>query len=87
MIPVSSLFEQYGLTCPDWLGDEVIDDEWLDCPHSLSDDGVHQWELVDPLRHLRLCFDGELFVMRGFDDDDVQIMCYAVSSDGLRMES
>jgi len=87
MIKVKDFFELYGLDCPSWLAWEMLEREWLDCSHTIGDDGVHRWELKDLLRHVVLVYDGDSYVMQGFDSDGEQIMSRSISSDGLHVES
>jgi hypothetical protein len=69
MILVNEFFSVFGVDCPDWLSDELLDDDWLeDCVYSFED-GVHKWIHEDLLRYLVLTFDGELYRMQAFDED------------------
>lgn len=67
MIEIKALFEKYEVICPDWLSEELLEDEWLDSEH-LFDGGVHKWVLDEVMRYVVLSFDGEEYRMQALDE-------------------
>ena len=77
---MKELFEKHNVTPPEWLSDEMLDDEWEDSIYSIINNS-HKWVLKTPIQNMVLLFDGETCILRGFDDGDVVIFEKIITAD------
>ena len=69
---VKELFEEQGVSCPEWLSNEFLKEEWHNSEYSFVDN-THQWILLNPLKNI-ITFDGEEYAFISFDIDDKTIL-------------
>lgn len=70
---LEELFKKYDVQCPEWLKGVFLEDEWLESKYSLEDK-THTWTFKNPLKHLKICFDGENYIFSTINDGEFFIL-------------
>lgn len=82
---VSELFEKGNVSCPGWLQDTILDDNWKDAEYSLENN-LDTWILKNDYQNLKITFDGIEFHFIGYDHqnnimfDNIKTEFYEVQS-------
>jgi len=85
MIEIKMLFEKYGVICPEWLSEELLEDEWVNSEY-IFEDNVHTWILDEtPIRYVILSFDGSSCKRQGFDETKEHVIFEEVITEDYNM--
>ena len=66
---IEELFKKQRIQCPEWLKGTFLEDEWEDSEYS-SDDKIHIWTFKNPIKHLKICFDGTTYTFNAIRDNE-----------------
>ena len=80
---VQELFAKDGITCPDWLSFEEIDNDWIDSTYSHTSQ-LSIWTIKRHDKHCVISFDGETYTFEGFHPkhDDLVIFNKVITESG-----
>jgi hypothetical protein len=66
---LSDLFKRDNVPFPDWLHDDLLNDEWRNSKY-FKGDNIHKWELTILLEFNCISFDGEEYTFQGYDENN-----------------
>lgn len=75
---MQTLFDNFGVDCPSWLSDVIVEDDWLDSDYRFENN-EHIWEFQEldmgfVVRHLLLVFDGKECSLSYFVDGEFRLL-------------
>jgi hypothetical protein len=77
---VKNLFMRDNVECPDWLSNEIIDDDWEFSVYSNEND-KHIWKHTTPLKKVRLTYDGNSFIFEALDGNGEVLLSEIITQD------
>ena len=80
MISIIDLFDRDNILCPEWLSTEYLEDDWKDSTYSFEN-GFHTWSLKTSFKNVRICFNGEEYHFRAYDENGELMMDNVITSE------
>lgn len=77
---LSELFKLHNVEYPDWLTHEFVEDDLINAYYTFED-GVHKWELHNPIKHIIICFEGNTLRRIGYNHNNEKISEYTATKD------
>ena len=70
MMLLIDLFDRDNISCPEWLSNVYLEDEWLESVYSFEE-GNHTWNLETPIKNVRITFNGDEYNFYGVKDGEL----------------
>lgn len=70
---LKELFNQQNLNCPRWAEDIFLEDDWSSSEYS-NEEGINKWVFKNDIKHLVITFDGDQYILEGFDSEGVLLL-------------
>ncbi len=80
-----NLFDKDNILCPEWLSNELLEDDWEDSVYSYEDD-KHTWILKNDIMNNRITFDGNECTFLYFSDVINELIPFRVITENSAIE-
>ena len=65
----ADLCKRDNVSLPEWLSDEILDDEWEDSQYLQGND-IHKWELNTPFGFRSITLQNEVYTFNAYNRDN-----------------
>ncbi len=70
---LNELFARDGVTCPNWLSNVVLENEWINS-HYVFEDNVHKWSFKNQFKNVLITFDNTEYHFIAYSSNG-EILC------------